>query len=377
LEEGGRKSMKRILHMSAVGTVALLILAGFSGIPAGGDCTGCMDELNTDLIAGKNMDVGDIYITHDLENLYIEIETISTWWISEYHVHVAMAMKSIPQTKPGSPKVGHFEYSDTFDKGDWVQELDFEIAFDDVPDKGEDPFDWCDEIFIAIHVVVNKMSRCTVTQSETGWGDGEDLPKGWAMYIIYKPCKPVKDLPSMPARQVRIKVSHNADKWKNGLWDAYFHTVVDWQGQTPLPNVDSSLTYYIGWCSNNNGAPYISSGLWYWTTLYCSYDPPTSSPDLDYDYWDNINWILNNKDYKYMDGSVEKTVNYRDIQEAIWGYTDTLASGGYTPATKGGKALFAAAETDGDGFFPKKGQNFAVICWINANTQLTIIEVDP
>lgn len=68
-----------------------------------------------DLFAGQTTDVGDVFVWNDATNLYIEIDLVSGWCMTESHVAVASTTAGIPQTKTGNPIPGKFAYGDTYD----------------------------------------------------------------------------------------------------------------------------------------------------------------------------------------------------------------------------------------------------------------------
>lgn len=369
------------MRTGAFGILALMLLVGFTGTASNGnEGADCDLERTFDLIAGQNIDVGEVHIEHTEDTMTIKYTTTGDWWLAETHVWIGTDVDGVPTSgKQNNPKIGQFPYSMEHDP--MVQTYTY--TFDLVEDLG-----WVfggEPLVILTHAVVYRIVDGETVQGETGWAGDEDFPsQRWAYYFEYDPCN-YKVLPDMPENDVTVRVLHDRSQWNAGTMNAYFHTTVTYDGaDTPLPVGDDDYAYYLGWCANNNGAPYINSNRDYTATLYSSYAPPdgtdVGTPDLDTGYWDNINWILNNKDWTYDHDDDVSTpdvmVTKADVQQAIWGFTDDT-SGGYTPVTVGGQALYDAAVVDGEGFFPRVGQNFAVIVWISSSVQMTIIEVDP
>jgi hypothetical protein len=67
------------------------------------------DPFVTDLMAGQNMDVGDVKVWNDGDNLYVKYVTEDGWCLTETHLHVATSLGDIPQ-KNGNPPPGQFDY---------------------------------------------------------------------------------------------------------------------------------------------------------------------------------------------------------------------------------------------------------------------------
>lgn len=73
------------------------------------------DPMVVDLIAGQNMDVGDVRIWNDDANLYVEFILDGDWCLKETHVAVGSSPSEIPMTKKENPIPGKFLYSATYD----------------------------------------------------------------------------------------------------------------------------------------------------------------------------------------------------------------------------------------------------------------------
>lgn len=143
-------------------------------------------DVTTQLFAGQHIDVGEVYVTHDLENIYVTYYTSTPGWvIKETHMHVADELIGIPMTKNGNPKVGHFEYSGTHDN---VTEVTYEVPIVWGPDT---------EVVIAAHAVVklegeqqkNSAKGGDEGGTETAWAAGLPFPgNNWATYFYYTIC---------------------------------------------------------------------------------------------------------------------------------------------------------------------------------------------
>lgn len=330
----------------ALAILAVMLLVGFVGSTTGdggdgiGDYT-CDTWGSFDLIAGQNMDVGDVMIWHDTEMLYIQYTTDGDWYLYETHVFVGDEA-DLPTNKKGNPQIGQFPHSMSHDM---VQEYTYE--FDLVDDLG---WEKGDELFIMAHAVVNKVVDGEVVQSETAWGCEYDYEESqrWACYIDYKPCKVLE----MPDDDVDVKVASSSD--------SYFDTMVA-NGGNDVPDMT-----YEGWCFDKYH--YITPGNWYEATLYSSYDPflPASLQDDD---WDLVNYIINHKQGYFDDG-----YSMMDIQNAIWYFFEDLT---YNQLSTNSKAIVDDAEANGEGFYPASGEYMAIIVYISDSVQGTFIEVDP
>ena len=152
------------------------------GITGDVECVVPPQECETftfELIAGQNIDAGDISVTNDADNLTITITTQDGWSLSETHVSVQDSEDDIPQNKKGNPIPGHFEYSETHDPN--VESYEIVIPLDDLP--GNDG-----SRTIAVHAVVQQVENGEVVAEETAWGDGSRfVDKGnWATYFEYE-----------------------------------------------------------------------------------------------------------------------------------------------------------------------------------------------
>jgi hypothetical protein len=137
------KTNKIALIFAMLSVFALTITPVF----ANGDCNG--KEYDSDLIAGRYMDVGDVVVkVDDYEILTIEITLKSGCELIESHVWVGDDLADVPRTKSGNPKIGQFPYT-----------VDDEIDLTDLNDP----------IYVLIHTVVD----CPCEGEETAWGEGQ------------------------------------------------------------------------------------------------------------------------------------------------------------------------------------------------------------
>jgi hypothetical protein len=128
------------------------------------------------LYAGQTILVGEVLVSDDGVNVYVEYDLDGPWVLTEVHCHVAASLAGIPQTGSGNPKVGHFDCK----------------SEDPLPDEhvctlpiptGKGSGDW---IAIAAHAVVEN----SCGQEETAWAftcDQWSFPgRSWATYIMYQ-----------------------------------------------------------------------------------------------------------------------------------------------------------------------------------------------
>lgn len=120
---------------------------------------------------------------------------------------------------------------------------------------------------------------------------------------------------------------------------------------------------YLGWCVERD--VHIEQNKLHNTTLISSYDPDLAlkCPRAASDNWDLVNYLLNHKQ-----GTKEQ------IQDAIW----YLLGKAPLPQSSVSRAMINDSITNGQGFIPQIGDNFAVIiCVDDPTVQLTFIEIDP
>lgn len=180
LKVGKGDFMKKLVHLSSMLLIIGLVILSCEEGPNDVGITGPeqisgsptlrgakhteSDPFIKDLIAGQHIDVGDVKVWNDADYLYLKyIVDTEGWCITETHLHVAISLEDIPQTKKGNPIPGQFDYKE---EHDCVTEYTYEI-----------PLEWdpSDELFIATHaVVVQPIDGCF----ETVWqiGDVEEDP---------------------------------------------------------------------------------------------------------------------------------------------------------------------------------------------------------
>ncbi|MGI6208704.1 MAG: hypothetical protein ACOYEW_10915 [Anaerolineae bacterium] len=154
------------------------------------------DPLRVDLIAGQNMDAGDVLVWNGVENgrAFLQVTYAGKdWCVGETHLHVATSLADIPQTRSGNPIPGQFTYKR---EGACTPGASIRIPLDNVPVGTV--------LYIAAHAEVFPMvdgggsccgcdpcgdlcSRCDCTgEGETAWGFGPGFSgANWATYFTY------------------------------------------------------------------------------------------------------------------------------------------------------------------------------------------------
>jgi hypothetical protein len=194
----------------------------------------------------------------------------------------------------------------------------------------------------------------------TGGGDCNT----WQQTYTWTVDEPVKNV-TLPEDIVTFHGSHpgNVPTPNYSYWQFMFTNVPPPMGDI-MPNV-----WYAGWCAEQTH--YMNQGQDYLAVLWSSLQHPLPlrlhlyrNGDNLWPYgWDNVNWILNNKQGTFW-----------DVQAAIW---YVLGNGGY-PSSIAGQAMANGAVANGDGWLPTHtGDLIAVMLEPVCERQLVFIELDP
>jgi hypothetical protein len=117
------------------------------------------DPSRTDLMAGQDIDAGDVLVWNDGGNLYVKFEAADGWCIAETHVAVGASPEEIPQTKKENPIPGKFLNSALYS------------PCEESPDPYVIPLEWAggDTIYVAAHAaVVQPIDGCYETMWQIG-----------------------------------------------------------------------------------------------------------------------------------------------------------------------------------------------------------------
>ncbi len=309
--------------------------------------------ITRDIIAGQNIDVGDITIHFTYDNIFITYTTTGNWYLTETHCHIATSLEDIPHSSGGMIP-GNFDYKAPHDP--MVQSYMYTIPI-------RDAWRTATELYLAAHCAVVKVENGQIVQEETGWGEGEDYPgRNWGMYIRFRLPKLCK-LPTFPIEVKLGQVYKNIPKtmWLRGIPTGQGYYVQD--GEWP------SFCLQTG--------TYIYGGRWYTAVLIPSTAPAATLPnvirygiDNSETPYDKINYLLNT----YHDVHHVNMTVLEDLQNVFWHYRGYKT---YDQLTAQQKAYADAANTLGVGYYPPAGGYMAVFLWIGESVQLTFIEVDP
>jgi hypothetical protein len=277
------------------------------------------DPLVGELIAGQNIDVGEVIVWNDADYLYVKYlidgdltpddpsdDAVPTL-IYETHLHVAESMEVIPQTKKGNPIPGLFEYNTEHNPG--VPQYTYQIPL---------VWDLDTELCIATHAVVQKLGGLA--------GIELALPDQVTMSVIY----PSAGDP------------------------AYFPTTTI-SGGTNLDGV------YEGWCVDTDHVIYQNTD--YIADVYSSYE---EFPEGLIEYPENldlVNWIINQGWVGQSSPSCMGIYTYGDVQRAIWTLVeDVVLTSGLGPWSQCRvDEILADAYANGEGYEPGCGDYIAII----------------
>jgi hypothetical protein len=71
---------------------------------------------NTELLAGQDIDAGDIKVYFDATNLYVEYQTSANWYLKKTHLYVG-DLRLVPLTRLGNPNFEYFPINETHPQG--------------------------------------------------------------------------------------------------------------------------------------------------------------------------------------------------------------------------------------------------------------------
>lgn len=200
-------ALSRVALLSAI-PVALVACfegeapLGLSGTTDGSPVSYSAEEpFVTDLIAGRQIDVGDVLVWNDDATLFVKYAIeLDDWCLLQTHLHVATSPEGIPQTRKGNPIPGRF-----LRKMGHECDTEFTYEFDLVWEPGT-------ELFLAAHA--------DVSNGEGAWAAGEDFPgKNWATYFNFTIPEPAPaELPFIgPAVRYRSFGDTDADEFFLGV----------------------------------------------------------------------------------------------------------------------------------------------------------------
>ncbi|WP_140054581.1 hypothetical protein [Oceanospirillum sanctuarii] len=128
-----------------------------------------------DLMAGQNIDAGDVCLSIDGENLVVDYQTQDGWMLGETHTWAGEFADDYPQNKKGNPKIGNFPYNSG--NIEWVDNYSVSIPLYSFTDTFADLNALCgvelSPFYVMAHAVVGMGNDISGYQTETGWSDGD------------------------------------------------------------------------------------------------------------------------------------------------------------------------------------------------------------
>jgi len=278
------------------------------------------DPYITDLLAGQDIDVGDVEIWNDEDNLYIKYVTTGSWELVDIHLEVSLTLDGIPQKKD-NPIPGKFEYKA---KGLWTNEH----IVPPIPLEGNTG----DDLYIAAHAkVVDTSSTAIITAAsqpgidvhgpiaayaslgDVAWGTVSSAVAAWVH-------------PSWPniADATWISTAYytedSADSWR------WFQEQIEIPGYPVSGSIDVSATsdnaeefYFNGALIGSDGevqGPFTDNHEWN-TIINYGIDPEKGTNTLDFIV---RNYGVAGTPTTNPTGLIYRAeIEYYDVEETAWG----------------------------------------------------------
>ena len=160
-----------------LGLVAIMACAAQDGEPGDGSTvSSLLDEHGcVTLLAGQHIDVGEVCVSTDGENIYLEYWLDAPWTLTETQTWIGWPKDAYPQAKKGNPIPGQFPVK----SGDISGASHYTVVYPYDAIAGRENPGCGDEVYIVAH---SSLRNTTTGASETAWPDGEDMPgNNWAM----------------------------------------------------------------------------------------------------------------------------------------------------------------------------------------------------
>jgi hypothetical protein len=136
-----------------------------------------------DLLAGQTIPAGQVcFVVIDDFTMEVTFTTTGGWELEEAHLWIGCDPEGYPQTRKGNPIPGQFPYH----SGDVSGATTYTFVVDllQFPCLGTPNCDPGNLLFAMAHAAVRKASGGGY-QTETGWGDGSQVPgKNWATQMV-------------------------------------------------------------------------------------------------------------------------------------------------------------------------------------------------
>jgi hypothetical protein len=158
--------MKKLFYLLIPVSLVLALL------PTAGFAHTADVPFTTDLMAGQNIDAGDVLVWNDADNLYVQFVTSGDWCITETHLATGASVDDIPTTKKDNPIPGQFFYSSQYAPYPCV----------DAPDPYVIPLgSWSagDDVYVAAHAeVVRPVDGCYEQEWQIGYVEDQTCAGG-------------------------------------------------------------------------------------------------------------------------------------------------------------------------------------------------------
>lgn len=190
----------------------------------------CGEVLTVRLLAGQHYEAGTVMVGNDEENLYVKYQTTGGWFMKKLHLFVGDC-ELLPKNKGGAIP-GQFPYKVSFDE--LMTEYTFVIPLEELPD----------EMCVAAHAEVVRMEGDEIVQTETGWGEGEEVGNNWSMVFSYvkQDCTPPEEPPVEEGCYKDETAWATGPRYvEQGNWATYTPYVAD----TPI-NIYAGQHYLVG-----------------------------------------------------------------------------------------------------------------------------------
>lgn len=169
----------------------------------------CGTPLTVDLLAGKTIVSGSVTVANDEDNLYVTYSTTDGWLMSQIHLYVGTSA-GLPVNKAGNPTIGQFPYKVSFSP--YAASYTFTLPLSTFPEV----------MTVAAHAVVFKTDGSgAIVQSETGWGNGINFAKSWAMKYEYTKQVCVVEPPVEQCYQTETAWAAGTRYTNRGSWATY------------------------------------------------------------------------------------------------------------------------------------------------------------
>lgn len=322
------------------------------------------------LFAGQTINAGDVCVEIVNGDLCVTYTTSGGWELDEYHLWVGTNTDDMPQTKKGSPKLGHFPYTAT-NLGGGASPVTSVTVCVSADDLGLGELCDTDNLKVVAHAVVEKDTDGDgePDAEETAFADGGDLDgSSWATVMNVSFCTvEVFDADGLE-QDLDAAAAGGANDGAVGL--KVFHQ----GGNSSQPYFRGQLDYEQDGTAEQTGLPFycvdlansISSNRDYCALMLSSYSEYLPSEVKNPQNLDLANYVLNT--YSIGDDFGSGAVTGGDIQRVLWKlvYGTLTAPGAYASGPSSNVRvdyILADAAANGESFTPPCDGVVAVILY--------------